>query len=79
MNSIDYNHLLELKRLIDNKQASSNEKKEYIELLYRNGNITSSQYQSYLKNQNTDDIIKAALVIGGVLLATWLISKLFEK
>lgn len=79
MNNVDYNRLLELKRLIDNKQADSGQKKEYIELLYRNGNITEQQYQAYHKNQNTEDIINAALTIGGVLLATWLISKLFEK
>lgn len=79
MNNIDYNRLLELKRLIDYKQADTNQKKEYIGLLYRNGNITEQQYQAYMKNQNTDEIINAALTIGGVLLATWLIGKLFEK
>lgn len=79
MNNVDYNRLLELKRLIDSKQADSGQKKEYIELLYRNGNITEQQYKAYLENQNSDDIINAALTIGGVLLATWLISKLFEK
>lgn len=79
MNNIDYNRLLELKKLIDNEQAKATDKKEYIELLYKNGNITEQQCQAYLKNQNTDDIIKAALTIGGVLLATWLITKLFEK
>lgn len=79
MNNVDYSRLLELKRLIDNKQAEPSHKKEYIELLYRNGNITEQQYQAYIKNQNTDDIINAALTIGGVILATWLITKLFEK
>jgi competence protein ComGC len=79
MNNVDYNRLLELKRQIDSKQADSNQKREYIELLYRNGSITEQQYQSYNRNQNADEIINAALTIGGVLLATWLISKLFEK
>ncbi len=79
MNSIDYNRLLKLKRLIDTRQANTIDKKEYIELLYRNGNITKQQYQAYLRNQNTDEIINAALTIGGVLLATWLISRLFEN
>lgn len=79
MNSNDYNHLLELKKLIDNNQASNSQKKEYIQILYSNGNITKEQYDSYIKNQNADEIINAALIIGGVLLATWLITKLFEK
>jgi hypothetical protein len=79
MNHIDYSRLLELKRLIDNKQASSEQKREYLNILYRNGNITKEQFDAYLKNQNADDIINAALTIGGVLLATWLITKLFEK
>jgi len=78
MNNNEYRRLLELKGLIDQNQASSRQKKEYVELLYRNGNITESQYKSFLNNQNTDDIIKAALTIGGVVLAVWLISKLLE-
>lgn len=78
MNNNIYNRLLELKNLIDTNQANSQQKKEYIELLYSNGNITEAQYKSFLNNQNTDEIIKAALTIGGVVLAAWLISKLLE-
>lgn len=79
MRHIDYSRLLELKRFIDNKQASSEQIQEYLNILYRNENITKEQYDAYKKNQNADDIIKAALTIGGVLLASWLIAKLFEK
>lgn len=79
MNNIDYNRLLSLKRKIDNQQASPDEKKEYLHLLYLNGNITQSQYEMYLKNQKNEDILNAALTIGGVLLATWLISELLKK
>lgn len=79
MNNINYNRLLELKRKIDNKQATSEEKKEYLYLLYKNGNITQGQYDEYLKNQKNEDILDAALTIGGVLLATWLISELLKK
>lgn len=78
MNNNLYNRLLELKDLIDQNRATSQQKKEYIELLYRNGNITEDQYKSFLNDQNADDIIKAALTIGGVVLAAWLISKLLE-
>jgi hypothetical protein len=79
MNHIEYSRLLELKNLIDNKQASADQKKEYLNILYRNGNITKEQYEAYQKNQNSDEIINAALTIGGILLVTWLITKLFDK
>jgi len=79
MRNVNYERLLELKTLIDNNQAGNKDKKEYLELLYRNGNITKQQYEGYLKNQNSDDIVNAALTIGSVLLATWLINKLFES
>ena len=73
-----YDRLLELKSLIDEKQASPQQKKEYVELLYQNGNISEDQYKAYIDDQNTDNIIKAALTIGGVVLAGWLISKLLD-
>ena len=79
MTNFNYNKLLELKRKIDNKQASSQEKKEYLQLLYQNGNITKSQYELYLNNQKNEDVLNAALTIGGVLLATWLISELLKE
>jgi hypothetical protein len=78
MKNIEYNRLLELKRLIREGQANKAEKKEYMTLLYKNGNITKEQYDAYLSNQNSDEIVNAALTIGGVLLATWLLTKLFE-
>jgi hypothetical protein len=70
--------MLELKDLIDQNRATTQQKTEYIELLYTNGNITESQYKAFLNDKNTDEIIKAALTIGGVVLAAWLISKLLE-
>lgn len=78
MNNGEYNRLLELKELMGKKAASASDKKEYISLLYHNGNITQEQYSSFLSNQNSDEIVNAALTIGGVLLATWLISKLLD-
>jgi hypothetical protein len=79
MNNIDYNRLLELKNRITQNVASKNEKKEYMQLLFRNGNISKSQYDNFLKDQNSDDVVNAALTIGGVMLATWLLTKLLEK
>ena len=77
MKTIDYNRLLELKRLIRNDNASKKERKEYMTLLYRNGNISKKQYDIFLSDQSSDDVINAALTIGGVILATWLLTKLF--
>mgnify|MGYP003126304111 CR=1 FL=1 len=79
MKNIDYNRLLELKNRITHNVASKIEKKEYMQLLFRNGNISKSQYDNFLKDQNSDDVVNAALTIGGVMLATWLLSKLLEK
>ena len=79
MNQIDFSRLLVLKGLIDNKQASLEHKKEYLNMLYSNGNITKEQYDTYQMNQNAEEIVNAALIIGGVLLAAWLLTKLFEK
>ena len=78
MNNSEYNRLLELKDLINNNSASKAHKKEYMEILFRNGNISKQQYDRFLSDQNSDDIVNAALTIGGVVLATWLISKLFD-
>ncbi len=79
MKTQDYTRLLELKRLINNNKASSAQKKEYIRTLYENGNLSKQQYDSFLNNNNADYIINTALTIGGILLATWLLSELFEK
>lgn len=79
MDKMNYTRLLDLKDSIDNNQASAEEKKEYMNLMHKNGNITDKQYQDYLANKNSDAIIKGALTIGGVLLAGWLISKLLDS
>lgn len=79
MKEVNYERLLKLKSLIDTSQASPKDKKEYLKLLYENNNITKQQYESYLKDQNSNDIVNAALIIGGFLLLTWLINRLLEK
>lgn len=47
-------------------------------LLYGNGSITSTQYQNYLRGDNTEAIVKAALTIGGIILLGYLLSKMAE-
>ena len=79
MENKEYDTLLRLKNLIDNNKATFEQKKEYISILYRNGNITQEQYNKFLANQNSDDIVNAALTIGGFILAVWLISKLAKS
>lgn len=79
MNNAQYRRLLDLKTLINNKQATKEQKREYMEILYKNGNITQDQYSKYLADQNSDEIANAALTIGGVMLAVWLLSKLTDK
>ena len=76
--NLDYDRLLHLKRLIDNNQATISDKNEYMKILLQNGSITQNQYNSYMINQNSEEIVRAALTIGGVILAAWLISKLVE-
>ncbi|GAB5398979.1 MAG: hypothetical protein Aureis2KO_05640 [Aureisphaera sp.] len=74
----DYNRLLELKKLIDRKQASKEEEREFIDLMYSGNRISEEQYENYMSNKNADDILQAAITIGGVLLAVWLIKKLIN-
>lgn len=75
---MNFSRLLDLKKKIDANQATSSEKKEYMELLYVNGNITKDQYEAYITNRNADDILKASLTIGGLVLLGWLVSKIFK-
>lgn len=79
-NSLDYNRLIYLTGRIKNNTASKAETDEYMSMLYRNGNITQQQYNNYLTAGavNPDEIVKAALVIGGILLVTYLLSNIFK-
>jgi len=79
MNNTEYNRLLQLKNRISSNEASIEEKKEYMTILYNNGNITKEQYNRFLLEKNSEDIVKAGLTIGGFILAVWLLSKLTDK
>ena len=79
MENKEYERLLKLKDLIGSGEANSVEKTEYVELMYLNGHITEKQYQDYKAGKNSDEIIKAVLTIGAVVLAGWLLGKLLEK
>jgi hypothetical protein len=77
--NLDYNRLNYLKNKIKAKTASKSERDEYMLSLYRNGNITKKQYDDYLENPNSasNDVVEAALTIGGVVLLAYLLSQLF--
>ena len=46
-------------------------------ILCKNGNITTKQYDDYISNRNAEKIINAALAIGAVVLIGYLLEELF--
>lgn len=79
--NLDYSRLIYLNQRVKDNLATQEERDEYILDLYNNGNITKKQYDAY-RNGNSDlteDVIKAAVTIGGILLVAYLISKLFDN
>lgn len=79
MSNLDHRHLLELKEKIEGNEASSDEKKEYVTILYENGSLTQKQYRNYLNGQYTDEIINTALTLGAIIIGTWLILEVLKK
>lgn len=58
--------------------ATKMERDEYMLLLYQNGSISLQQYRDYQAGKNTEEIVNAALAIGGIVLLGYLLSKLFK-
>lgn len=79
MNSLEYQRLALLGEKVRNKTASGPETEEYMTLLYRNGNITEQQYKDYRSGRNSDEILKAAVAVGAVLLIGYLLDQMFSK
>lgn len=79
--STDYSRILFLNNKIKGNTASKNEKDEYMQLLYKNGNITKKQLDDYYSSQSivSNDTLEAALVIGGIVLLGYLLSEAFKK
>ena len=73
---IDYNRLEYLNSKVKNETASKSEKDEYMQLLYQNKSITKSQYDKYLSDKSSDNVLGAAITIGGILLLGYIIDKL---
>lgn len=79
MNGLDYQRLAELGNKVRDNIATPAERDEYMLLLYRNGSITAQQWQDYHNGKNADEILKAAVSIGAVILIGYLISKVFSR
>lgn len=60
---------------IKNDTASQLEKDEYMRLMYNDRLINKEQYDQYLANKNTDELIKTALIVGAIALIAYLASK----
>ena len=79
-NEADYKALMALREKINNKTASFEEQKQYVRMLADEGKMTEEQYQMFAqKDKLQNDVLDAALIIGGGRLLVWLASKYFEK
>ena len=76
--NINYQRLLSLSQKVKTGQANKAEKDEYMELLYQNNSITAKQYNDYKSGRNVEDVLGAALVIGGIVLLGYLLGKATE-
>lgn len=77
-NSNDIHRIFELSQKLQEKTATKIEKDEYMNLLLKNNSITRKQYEDYRSGRNTDDLVEAAMTIGGIFLLGYLISKLIK-
>jgi DNA polymerase III delta subunit len=74
--------LVYLQEKVNNQEATTAETDELMFLLYQNKQITENQYKKYVNSNNQydkDEIIKVALVLVGILILGYLISKLLCK
>lgn len=77
--NIDYKKLSYLGDRVKLGIATKEEKDEFMLILCQNGSITQKQYNDYLTNQNAEEIVKAALAIGVVILIGYLLKEIFSS
>ena len=78
-NNFNYERLIYLNQKINNNTASKAEKDEYMRALFENGNLTKEQYDKYMSDAATqEEIVKAALTIGGIILVAYLLERLLK-
>jgi hypothetical protein len=75
---MNYARLKYLKDRVNSKVASSGERDELMILLYENGSISEKQYSDYKSGSDIDDILEASLMIAGIILLGYLLSRLFK-
>ncbi|ATA94669.1 hypothetical protein CGC54_10165 [Capnocytophaga canimorsus] len=75
MDKTQYERLYYLNDKISQEKASDEEKDEYVRILRDNGTITNDQYDKYLQSKNGDDLLKIILLVGGIALLAYIISK----
>ena len=78
MNNINLQKLLSLSQKVQSGKATKDQTDEYMSLLLQNKSITAKQYSDYKSNRNVDDIVNAAVLIGGIVLLGYLLGKLTE-
>ncbi|WOK07194.1 hypothetical protein RT717_00985 [Imperialibacter roseus] len=78
MNNSDLQKLLSLSQKVQSGKATKDQTDQYMSLLLQNKSITAKQYSDYKSNRNVDDIVNAAVVIGGIVLLGYLLGKLTE-
>jgi hypothetical protein len=77
-NEINYSRLSYLGDRVKEGKATKEEKDEYMQTLYNHGNITKAQYDKYLDDKNSTDVVNTALSVGALLLIGYIISKMFK-
>ncbi|GIZ16638.1 hypothetical protein [Capnocytophaga catalasegens] len=76
-NEADYKTLLHLRDKINENTATFEEQKQYVYMLTQEGKFSQEQYQAFAQKSNLqNNILNAALAIGGIILTAWLISEL---
>ena len=71
--------LIYLTDAVRNKTATKAEKDEWMLMLYNDGKISSTQYNKYLKDRNTDEILEATLAVVAIFLIGYLFLNLIGK
>jgi hypothetical protein len=59
-------------------KATAQEKDQFMNALYENGNLTKQQYEHYLKSKEKDEMVNLGLAVGGILLLGYLLSEVFS-
>lgn len=73
----DYRQFTLLGDKVKSGNATTQERDEFMKMLFQNGRLTKTQYDDYLKNKNKNDIVDVGLAIGGIILIGYLLSELF--